>query len=138
MNGLIDDPVSVAFGLAVAAAGVLFWVFGVTEPTNVPSGEEERREFDFLTRQAARRRNVAIGFLLCGMFLTASGLIDADEHSTLSFVFGLASLPILCWAILVALGDWALSHRHATKNLRSIESQREQMERAIAEYKARS
>ena len=133
---MIDDPVVAGFGLAVAAAGVLFWVLGVSEPTNVPSGEEERAEFDFLTRQAQRRRNVAIGFLLCGMFLVASGLIDADEHSTLSFVFGLASLPIICWAILVAIGDWALSHRRATKDLRSLESQREQMERAIAEYRS--
>lgn len=134
---MIDDPITVAFGLGVAAVGALLWMLGARRPDFVPSSEQEQSEFDFLDRRASRRVKVSLGFILCGGLLIASGLVDAAVHPRTSLLLALASLPIIAWAILMAVGDWTLSHRRATQQLRSVESQREQMERAIERYRDR-
>lgn len=136
---MIDDPVTAAFGLAVAAAGVAFRLYGVRLPESLAATDEEEKERDFLERQASRRSNVAIAFMLCGGLLFTSGIIDADANPTmgyLSFALGIASVPLLLWAIAVAVGDAMITRTRAAQELRSVQTHRQRIEQELAKYRA--
>ena len=134
---MIDDAVTVGFGLLVIPVGAGFWMTMARRPDFIPATEDEQDEFDFLDRRAGRRIKVSVGIVVCGLLFVASGLIDAEVYPRASLLLALCSIPIVFWAALMALGDWALTHRRASKQLRNVQSEREAMERAIQAYQER-
>lgn len=132
---MIDDPQTATFGLAVIGVGILFAKFGTGLPQAIAASDAERAERDFLERRSRRRLGVAALFIICGVLLLTSGLVDAEARPQLSFYLAMAAVPLMLWAILLAVADGYLTRTHARRELRVVETERERMERELARYR---
>ena len=132
---MIFDVPLFLFGLGVVGVGVVFAKFGTGLPDSIPSGDDERHELAFYERRARRRNGVALLFILCGVLLSICGLLDAKTQPQLGFYLALAATALLLWAILLAVVDWMLTSSRAKRELRTVESQRAQIERDLQRYR---
>lgn len=131
---IFDGPL-LLFGLGVVAIGVVFAKFGTGLPDAIPSGEDEARELAFYERRARRRNGVALLFILAGVLLAICGLLDAKAQPQLGFYLALAATVLMLWSILLAVVDWMLTSSRAKRDLRTVESQRAQIERELQRYR---